>query len=85
LRFGLNVPANSTQSDNNVHAGKWFLNRSAFASAGALRQLIDNFVNQETHTARSDSSLFVFVSRKRLNQRSLWFRAPTQSLGDCIA
>jgi hypothetical protein len=37
------------------------------------------------NSARSDSSLFVFVIRKTLNRRSLWFRAPTQSLGDCIA
>jgi hypothetical protein len=48
LRFGLNVPENSTQYDNSVHAGAWFLNRSALASAAGVRQIIDNFVNQET-------------------------------------
>jgi hypothetical protein len=85
LRFGLTVSANSSQSDNSVHAGAKFLNRPAFASAAALRQHIDNFVNQETRSDRSDWSLFIFVIRKRLNQRSLWYRAPTQSLGDCIA
>src|SRR5580692_9537057 len=27
----------------------------------------------------------LFFIRKTFNQRSLWFRAPTRSLGDCIA
>jgi hypothetical protein len=48
LRFGPNVPANSTQYDNSVHAGAWLLNRPALASAVALRQTLDSFVNQET-------------------------------------
>src|SRR6266487_2645077 len=37
------------------------------------------------NSTRSNSSLFVFVIRKTLNQRSLWFRAMTQSLGHRIA
>jgi hypothetical protein len=35
--------------------------------------------------ARSNWSRFVFIIRKTLNQRSLWYRAAPQSLGDCIA
>src|SRR5713101_9457691 len=37
------------------------------------------------NSTRSDSSLFVFVIGKTLNQRSLWFHAMTQSLGHRIA
>ena len=50
-----------------------------------MRQSFDNFVNQETQQRPQRSAIVCFVIRKTLNQRSLWFRAPTQSLGDCIA
>jgi hypothetical protein len=37
------------------------------------------------NSTRSDWSRFVFIIRKTFNQRSLWYRAAPQSLGDCIA
>jgi len=78
-------------------ASRWKIGWLSFDSLGALltpgavmfagdtRQILDHFVNQETQQHRSNSSLFVFVIRKTLNQRSLWFRAMTQSLGHRIA
>src|SRR5882757_9843767 len=41
-------PATSTQCETSIHGGAEFLNGPALASAAALRQIIDNFVNQET-------------------------------------
>jgi len=85
LRFGLNVQANSTQYDNSVHAGLGF--RTDLLSHPLPlcdRSSTISSINRR-NSARSDSSLFVFVIRKTLNQRSLWYRDRAQSLGGCIA
>ena len=64
-------------------ASPWMNGWLAFDSFGALltpgrrrlcqaaRQILDDFVNQETNSNRIDSLLFVFIIRKTLNQRSL--------------
>jgi hypothetical protein len=48
----------------------WFLSWRNLSSAAAQRQIIDNFVNQETQQRPGDSSLFAFVIRNTLNQHS---------------
>jgi hypothetical protein len=53
--------------------------------SGWPRQILDDFVNQETNSTRIDSPLFVFIIRKTLNQRSFLFSALAQSAGDRIA
>jgi len=80
LRFGLNVQANSTQYDNSVHAGLGFRAHLLSHPLPLCDRSSTIFVNQQTQQRRSDSSLFVFVIRKTLNQRSLWYRDRTHRL-----
>jgi hypothetical protein len=53
--------------------------------SGWPRQILDDFVNQETNSTRIDSPLFVFIIRKTLNQCSFLFSARARAPGDCIA
>src|SRR6266700_2405296 len=73
-------------------ASRWKIGWLSFDSLGALvtpgRRHVCQAVRDKSSTilsikrrnsTRSDSSLFVFVIRKTLNQRSLLFRAPTRN------
>src|SRR6266851_6721422 len=51
-------PATSTQCENSIHGG------AALASAATLRQIIDNFVNQETQQ-RPERFVTLFSSSVR--------------------
>jgi hypothetical protein len=72
-----------TRAKEHEGASPWMNRWLAFDSLGqfltpgrrrlcqAPRQILDDFVNQETNSNRIDSLLFVFIIRKTLNQRSL--------------